>query len=84
MTKRVIHHLRNDCTRNDDAQAMSNASLHPAIETAASEVPVLSVDDQRFLASFQRRQNVLRDLTIGCVRDNHTGAYIAAGCLTFP
>ena len=40
------------------------------------DVPPLSAEDQTALAAFQARQQVLRDLTIGCIKSNHTGAYI--------
>jgi hypothetical protein len=39
-------------------------------------VPPLSEEDQAALASFRARQLVLRDLTLGCIDGNHTGAYI--------
>jgi hypothetical protein len=40
------------------------------------DVPPLSEDDQAALESFRARQQVLRDLTIGCINGSHTGVYI--------
>jgi hypothetical protein len=44
--------------------------------TIESDLPPLSEDDQTALVSFNRRQHVLRDLTLGCIAHHHTGAYI--------
>jgi len=41
-----------------------------------SDLPPLSTEDQTALASFFRRQNVIRDITKGCIAGHHTGAYI--------
>jgi hypothetical protein len=49
------------------------AQFGPPVET---EIPPLSEADQRALADFQCRQDVLRDLTTGCVHGRHVGAYI--------
>ena len=38
----------------------------PAPASAEPDVPPLSAEAQEALASFQRRQQVLRDLTLGC------------------
>jgi hypothetical protein len=43
---------------------------------AEPDLPPLSEEDRTALASFQARQQVLRDLTLGCIDGNHTGAYI--------
>jgi hypothetical protein len=40
------------------------------------EVPPLPGEDKAALAEFMRRQQVLSDLTLGCIARNHTGAYI--------
>jgi hypothetical protein len=43
---------------------------------AEPDLPPLSEEDRTALASFQARQQVLRDLTLGCIDGNHTGAFI--------
>jgi hypothetical protein len=49
----------------------------PMVVTAAScDIPPLSPDDETALAEFQNRQQVLRDLVLGCIAGNHTGVYI--------
>jgi hypothetical protein len=62
---------------------MSERSMQPRDEGQDTTMPAvqtdllpLSEEDQRALASFQRRQQVLRDLTVGCIDGHHTGAYI--------
>jgi hypothetical protein len=39
-------------------------------------LPPLSQEDREALASFHQRQQVLRDITVGCITGHHTGAYI--------
>src|SRR6266404_7324323 len=40
------------------------------------DLPPLSAVDQAALASFMERQQVLKDLTVGCITGHHTGAFI--------
>jgi hypothetical protein len=47
-----------------------------AADAGIGEIPALSPEDQKALADFEARQQVLRDLTLGCITGNHTGAYI--------
>ena len=44
--------------------------------TSDGETPPLSETDQWALADFRRRQDVLRDLTTGCVHGRHVGANV--------
>ena len=55
------------------ASAVAHAAVPP---TKGAGVPPLSEEDQAALADFRARQQVLRDLTLGCIDHNHTGAYI--------
>jgi hypothetical protein len=43
---------------------------------AEPDLPPLSEEDQTALAEFTAKQQVLRDLTLGCIDHHHTGAYI--------
>ncbi len=55
------------------------AAMGPSPQPAPRQepdLPPLSEEDQAALESFHRRQQVLRDLTIGCIEGNHTGAHI--------
>jgi hypothetical protein len=62
--------------RNGASREASNRSTAHRPQVAAADVPPLAAEDREALASFQKRQQVLRDLTLGCIAGNHTGAYI--------
>jgi hypothetical protein len=48
---------------------------HPMPE-AEPDVPPLTEEDRVALAEFHKRQQVLRDLTIGCIEHHHVGMHI--------
>src|SRR5262249_18262681 len=59
------------------AQAVTLASAKAPDAADAAEVPPLSAEDQAALASFGARQQVIKDLTLGCINGNFTGAHIS-------
>jgi hypothetical protein len=63
-----------DESRGDIPQAHPPMRLVGQPAPAEPDIPPLSDEDQEALASSQRRQQVLRDLTRGCIDGNHTGA----------
>ena len=61
---------------NGHCKAVPVSPTENPVEAAESDVPSLSEEDQAALASFREHQEVLRNLTLGCIDGNHTGAYI--------
>jgi len=77
VTSRIETHTGADePARNGDGTRITVAPPEHPVLITEPEVPPLSEEDQAALADFRARQQVLRDLTLGCINKNHTGAYV--------
>lgn len=77
LNRHTVHADPDELARNDVNAELALPSLENAGQTAEPEMPPLSEEDQASLAELSKRHQVLHDLTIGCVRGHHTGAYVA-------
>jgi hypothetical protein len=76
MTNNHVIRSVDDMAHNGHDAEVSPRSLPQPGRAGELVLPPLSEEDQTALAAFYQRQTVLRDLTIGCIEGNHTGAHI--------
>lgn len=72
---RIVAGIDKPSLNGDQPKALVRVLEQPT-QATEPDLPPLTEEDERALASFQARQQVLRDLTLGCIDNNHTGAYI--------
>jgi hypothetical protein len=68
-------------THRSDRNGIRMPEAEPVVpkqagKPAQHDVPPLTAEDQIAIMEFNARQQVLPDLTVGCILKNHTGIHI--------